>query len=62
MTKKILSRGAEAVIYFDKGEVLKERLSKGYRLPEIDKRIIKRRTKAETKLLKKASGLIELRK
>jgi len=55
MKKKVLSRGAEAVIYLKENEVLKERLKKGYRLPELDKRIIKRRTKAETKLLSKAS-------
>lgn len=57
MSKKILSRGAEALIYIEGDKVIKERLVKGYRLPEIDKRIIKRRTKSETKLLKKASEL-----
>ena len=56
--KKILSRGAEAIIYLDGKNVFKERLSKSYRLPEIDKKIIKRRTKSETKILKKASELI----
>ena len=56
--KKIISRGAEAVIYRDGEDVIKERLSKGYRLPEIDKRIIKRRTKSETKILRKASEIV----
>ncbi len=55
MKRKILSRGAEAVIYLEGNKVLKERISKGYRLPELDKKIIKRRTKSETKLLEKAS-------
>ncbi|MCR4327015.1 MAG: KEOPS complex kinase/ATPase Bud32 [Nanoarchaeota archaeon] len=58
MSKEILSRGAEAVIYKDGENVLKVRLSKGYRLPEIDKRIIKRRTKSETKILMKASSIV----
>ena len=56
--KKIISRGAEAIIHLEDGKVTKERLKKGYRIPELDKKIIKRRTKAETKLLKKASELI----
>ncbi len=58
MDRKILSRGAEAVIYLDGEKVIKERLKKGYRLPELDKKIIKRRTKAETKIMKKASEVI----
>ncbi len=58
MTKKILSRGAEAVIYIDGKNVIKERLSKGYRIPELDKKIIKHRTKSETKILEKASKII----
>ncbi|MBU2612400.1 MAG: Kae1-associated serine/threonine protein kinase [Nanoarchaeota archaeon] len=57
--KKILSRGAEAVIYLSRDKVIKKRLKKGYRIPELDKKITKRRTKAETKLLKKASGVIK---
>jgi TP53 regulating kinase-like protein len=57
--KKILSRGAEAVIYLSGGKVIKKRLKKDYRIPELDKKITKRRTKAETKLLKKASEVIK---
>lgn len=55
MKPKILSSGAEAIIYLDKDKIIKERISKGYRIPELDKKIIKRRTKSETKILKKAS-------
>ncbi|MDP3965922.1 MAG: KEOPS complex kinase/ATPase Bud32 [archaeon] len=58
--KKILSRGAEALIYLDGENVVKERLSKGYRIPEIDRRIIKRRTKSEAKILKKASEIVNV--
>ena len=43
MKQKILSSGAEAIIYLDeKNKVIKHRISKGYRYPEIDKKIIKR--------------------
>ncbi len=58
MKKKIFSRGAEAVIYSDGVNITKERISKKYRLPEIDRKIIKRRTKSETKILEKASKII----
>lgn len=54
---EIIGRGAEAIIYKDGNSVIKERISKGYRLPILDKQIIKRRTKAETKILKKASEI-----
>jgi TP53 regulating kinase-like protein len=47
----------------DKGEplipfIIKDRISKSYRLPELDKKIRKQRTKSETKLLTKASEII----
>jgi len=57
MAKKIFNCGAEALIYFDGKQVIKERIPKSYRLPELDKKIIKRRTKSETKILKKASSI-----
>ena len=38
--------------------VLKNRIKKSYRIPELDIKIRNRRTKAETKLLKKASEII----
>ncbi len=60
MVKKILSRGAEAVIYVDGKNVVKERLKKDYRIPELDKKIIKHRTKSETKILKKASEIVNV--
>lgn len=56
--KKILSRGAEAVIYLEGDRVIKERLKKSYRLPELDKKIIKHRTKSETKIMKKAAEIV----
>ena len=62
MAKKIIGHGAEAIIYLEKNEVTKKRLSKKYRHPELDKKIIKRRTKAETKILKKAAEFIPVPK
>ncbi len=48
---KEIARGAEAVIYLDKEEVVKKRLSKGYRHPELDAELIKARTKREAKFI-----------
>ena len=55
---KILQRGAEAVIYLKRGSVIKDRIKKTYRIPELDDRIRKLRTKSEIKLLEKASVII----
>jgi len=40
--------------------IIKDRISKSYRIPELDKSIRKRRTKSETKLLQKSSKLINV--
>jgi len=55
---QIIDTGAEANIIHNKKFIIKHRVSKGYRLSEIDKRIIKSRTKSETKLLTKAAEII----
>jgi len=57
--KKLIQQGAEAKIFlttdsFTKKIITKERVSKGYRHPQLNEQIIKRRTKSETKLLIKA--------
>ena len=54
----IIQQGAEAIITLSGEDIKKTRLSKSYRHPEIDKRIIKQRTKSEAKLLEKANKLI----
>lgn len=59
---KQISSGAEATIFQDKDKIIKHRISKSYRHPELDKKIIKRRTKAETKIMIKASELIPVPK
>lgn len=58
MKQKIIAQGAEAIIYLKNNQITKKRISKKYRNPLLDKQIIKRRTKAETKILKKASEII----
>jgi TP53 regulating kinase and related kinases len=57
---QLISQGAEAKIFLDEKNnlVIKDRVSKSYRIQELDKKIIKSRTKAETKLLIKANQII----
>lgn len=50
---KRIGDGAEAIIYQEGEKVLKDRVSKGYRLAEIDTKLRKFRTRREAKLLKK---------
>jgi TP53 regulating kinase-like protein len=52
------SVGAEAKIFREENFVIKDRISKSYRHPILDKKIIKQRTKREKTLLEKASKLI----
>ena len=57
---QLIQQGAEAKIFLDKENniIIKDRISKSYRISELDKKIIKQRTKAETKLLTKANQII----
>ncbi len=57
---KKISSGAEAIIYLDKNKIIKHRISKSYRHPELDKKIIKQRTKAEIKILISASKIVSV--
>ncbi|MFH0978362.1 MAG: KEOPS complex kinase/ATPase Bud32 [Candidatus Woesearchaeota archaeon] len=50
MARKIIGRGAEAIIYHDK-DVVKERVKKGYRIQEIDNRLRRFRTNREAKVI-----------
>jgi len=45
------ARGAEAVVEFDNGTAVKRRLSKWYRVPALDSRLIAERTRAEARLI-----------
>jgi Kae1-associated kinase Bud32 len=51
---KIIKRGAEAVLYLDDSQLVKERIKKNYRLTEIDEKLRKLRTRKEAKLLNEA--------
>jgi len=53
MEYEIIGRGAEAVIYHNGDEVIKERILKSYRHPKIDSSLRKSRTKREAKILTK---------
>ena len=58
MKPSIISQGAEAVLRKDKNTIIKDRIPKSYRLPILDERLRRQRTKREAKLLQKASKLI----
>ncbi len=58
MKTNIIQQGAEAIIIRKGNLVIKDRVSKGYRHPELDKKIIRQRTKSEAKILEKVSRLI----
>jgi len=59
---KVIGRGAEAVLTLDKDIVIKERIKKGYRHPDIDSKIRKYCTRREAKILDKAKDLISVPK
>lgn len=52
--EKVIGRGAEAVLYIEDGNLVKERIEKGYRIKEIDERLRRRRTRLESKILSRA--------
>ena len=58
MTQKIIASGAEANIILSNDFIIKDRISKTYRIKELDEKIRKTRTKSETKLLTKAEKII----
>ena len=62
MEPKLLARGAEAIIYKIGNKVVKDRIPKGYRHPELDKKLRKRRTKSEAKILSKITQIISVPK
>ena len=60
--KTLIAEGAEAKIFRDGDLVIKERISKIYRLKELDDKIRKYRTRREISILEKASKLINVPK
>ena len=59
---KPIAQGAEAVLYKDGSVLIKERVSKNYRIKEIDSRLRNSRTKKEAKLLEKLDNIIQVPK
>ena len=55
----LIAQAAEAKIFKEGNNIIKNRISKGYRHPDLDKKIIKQRTKRESNLLEKAHKLID---
>jgi len=51
----LIARGAEAVLYREDGTLVKDRVAKGYRLPELDAKIRRLRTRGEARLLDTAA-------
>src|SRR3989344_1016301 len=58
MKQTIIARGAEATITKTGNTIVKERIEKSYRYPELDKKIRKLRTRSEVKTLEKAIKII----
>ena len=56
--EKIIARGAEAVITKNRNLVIKNRIEKTYRHPELDEKIRKLRTRAESRILEKIYNII----
>ncbi len=52
-----IAQGAEAILYKDRGTIIKERLSKEYRLPQLDESLRKFRTRREAKVLQRLEEL-----
>lgn len=53
MPKKLIAQGAEAKLFLENGNVLKQRFSKSYRIKEIDEKLRGSRTRREAKILQK---------
>jgi TP53 regulating kinase-like protein len=53
---ELIAQGAEARLYRDGERIIKERPVKGYRLPELDKRLRLQRLRREAKLLGKLAA------
>ena len=57
-----LAQGAEAVIYLKDGKIVKERVSKNYRIPQLDEKIRKKTTRFESRLLERAAQVVNVPK
>lgn len=55
---KIIARGAEAIIIRKGTAIIKRRVAKGYRYPDLDEKLRRQRTRAEARLIEKARQII----
>lgn len=62
MKPKIIQQGAEAVISLENSQIMKNRLKKGYRIPILDEKLRKKRTKSEAKIIEKLQQTINVPK
>ncbi len=62
MTEKILAQAAEAIIIKQGSNIIKRRIKKSYRIPEIDEKLRKLRTRSEAKIMEKLQGKINVPK
>ncbi|MBS3079699.1 Kae1-associated serine/threonine protein kinase [Candidatus Pacearchaeota archaeon] len=58
MKPQTLAQGAEAIIYKIDNKIVKDRIPKNYRIPEIDNKLRKGRTKSEAKIISKLQKII----
>jgi Kae1-associated kinase Bud32 len=56
--EKIIAQGAEALLIRKDNQIIKKRISKGYRHPLLDNQLRVRRTRSEGKILSKINSLI----
>ena len=62
MAEKILATGAEAILLRQNCNLIKRRIKKSYRIPEIDEKLRKLRTRSESKIMQKLEGKINVPK
>jgi Kae1-associated kinase Bud32 len=57
--EKIIAQGAEALLIRRDNQIIKRRISKGYRHPLLDEQLRTRRTRSEAKIISKVNSLID---
>lgn len=57
---EIIAQGAEATIYRNGSKIIKDRVSKAYRIKELDNAIRKKCTRMESRILQRASKLVNV--
>lgn len=62
MKESVIGRGAEAIITKVGKSIIKDRVEKSYRYPDLDKKIRKLRTRSESKILEKAKKIANVPK